>query len=219
MSIFELTQPLRRNRWVGYGAAVVLSLAALAVRLVLGERLTGFPFLTFYPAVLAAAVVGGRGPGLVAAALSGTLAWYFLVEPFNAFGFSTTGDFLAIALYVFVTVTMVLLVHGMNKAYARLLESEAERSALNAQLERRVEERTRELFMRTEELRSEISARADAEARVAQLQRLEAVGQLTGGIAHDFNNMLAIVIGNLDLAQRRIAKGDQDAGRFIDNAM
>jgi CheY-like chemotaxis protein/nitrogen-specific signal transduction histidine kinase len=82
-----------------------------------------------------------------------------------------------------------------------------------------VEERTGELLATTEQLRGEIAARADAEARVAQLQRLEAVGQLTGGIAHDFNNMLAIMMGNLDLAQRRIAKGSADVGRFIDNAM
>jgi CheY-like chemotaxis protein len=33
---------------------------------------------------------------------------------------------------------------------------------------------------------------------------MEAVGQLTGGIAHDFNNMLAIIIGSLDMARRRL---------------
>ncbi len=204
---------------MGYAAAILLSLAALAVRLVLGERLTGFPFLTFYPAVLIAAFVGGRGPGLMAAALSGALAWYFLVEPVNAFGFSSIGDFLAIGLYIFVTLTLVLLVHGMNSAYERLLRSEAQRAELNAQLEQRVEERTRELLQTTEQLQAEVAGRADAEARVAQLQRLEAVGQLTGGIAHDFNNMLAIMMGNLDLAQRRLAKGSQDVPRFIENAM
>ena len=33
---------------------------------------------------------------------------------------------------------------------------------------------------------------------------MEAVGQLTGGIAHDFNNMLAVVVGGIDLARRRL---------------
>ncbi len=219
MSIFELTDPLRRRPWVGYGAAILLSLAALAIRLLLDERLTGFPFLTFYPAVLVTALIGGRGPGLVAAVFSWGLAWFYLVEPFNAIGFNSLGDFLATALYVFVTVSLVLLVHAMNTAYALMLQSEAERARLNAQLEQRVKERTRELLERTEQLSAEITARTDAEARVAQLQRLEAVGQLTGGIAHDFNNMLAIMMGNLDLAQRRIARGNTEVGRYIDNAV
>jgi CheY-like chemotaxis protein len=48
---------------------------------------------------------------------------------------------------------------------------------------------------------------------------MDAVGQLTGGIAHDFNNMLAIVIGGLNIAQRRLARGDQDVGKFLDGAM
>ena len=34
---------------------------------------------------------------------------------------------------------------------------------------------------------------------------MEALGQLTGGIAHDFNNLLTTVIGNLELAQKRIS--------------
>ncbi|MGO7733781.1 hypothetical protein ACC704_38160, partial [Rhizobium johnstonii] len=34
------------------------------------------------------------------------------------------------------------------------------------------------------------------------MQKIETIGHLTGVVAHDFNNMLAIIIGNLDLAQR-----------------
>ncbi len=44
------------------------------------------------------------------------------------------------------------------------------------------------------------------EAQLRQAQKMDSMGQLTGGIAHDFNNMLTAVIGNLELAQSRIAE-------------
>jgi CheY-like chemotaxis protein len=82
-----------------------------------------------------------------------------------------------------------------------------------------VEERTRELQTANYELQAQIVAREEAEGRAAQLQRLDAIGQLTGGVAHDFNNMLSIIMGNLELAQVKLARGSVDIVRHIDGAM
>lgn len=56
----------------------------------------------------------------------------------------------------------------------------------------------------------------ETERRLAQAQKMEAIGQLTGGIAHDFNNLLTIITGNLELVQDGLER--EDLRRFVKKA-
>jgi len=67
----------------------------------------------------------------------------------------------------------------------------------------------------TARLRTEAALR-EAEERLRQSQKMQAIGQLTGGIAHDVNNQLQGISGSLELMERRIAQGRaDDAARCI----
>ena len=46
------------------------------------------------------------------------------------------------------------------------------------------------------------------QANLFQAQKIEVVGQLAGGIAHDFNNMLAVILGNAELALNGLEPGN-----------
>jgi signal transduction histidine kinase/ActR/RegA family two-component response regulator len=127
---------------------------------------------------------------------------------------STLGAILGLGSIALGWMTVQALAH--RRAARRAAMAEAERAET---LEQAVAERTRELIVANERLREEAATRAMAEAQLHQVQKMEAVGQLTGGIAHDFNNMLAVVVGGLDLARRRLGHQAGEVARHIDNAM
>jgi signal transduction histidine kinase/CheY-like chemotaxis protein len=217
---YERAGRLRRSRTAGYAVALATVALALLARFLLAGELAGFPFLTFIPAILLTSFFCGWRAGALAAVL-GALARLYFFAPVPAAG-PSSGEvslWLGYSMYGFAVTIILMAVGSMHAAFEDLAASAEQRRRLNAELEKRVRERTEALEAANRSLVDEATSRAAAEAQIRQLQKMEAVGQLTGGIAHDFNNMLAIVVGSLDIAKRCLTTDPQKAARFIGNAI
>ena len=69
------------------------------------------------------------------------------------------------------------------------------------------------------ERRRQQEALDESRAALAQLQKMEAIGQLTGGVAHDFNNLLQSILGSVELLQRPGGLSDPArASRLLETA-
>jgi signal transduction histidine kinase/CheY-like chemotaxis protein len=96
--------------------------------------------------------------------------------------------------------------------------SQSRLQQLNDELERRVNERTRQLQRAHDELMAQVAERARTEDQLRHVQKIESLGELTGGVAHDFNNLLTAVLGNLELLRKRLPPNPA-TDRLIDGAM
>ncbi|MCC6408819.1 MAG: response regulator [Planctomycetes bacterium] len=93
------------------------------------------------------------------------------------------------------------------------LEEELRKS--RDELELRVVARTAELVQANERLQRERIEREQAEGRLRQVDKLEAIGRLAGGIAHDFNNLLTVIDGYAELARNTLG-GDDPSRACVD---
>lgn len=135
--------------WPGYAFAACIITAAMILRLsfdgVLGS---GYPFVTFFPGVMLAALFGGWGPGLLATFLSLLLVEAFLVSRVGLAGL-VPADYLSAVFFLVSGWMISSLVERMHRAQAQVSVAEAKAKAAMAReqvdrvLRRTVEELTR----------------------------------------------------------------------------
>jgi len=114
------------RRKLRYLAAVAVVAVAALVRLgflqVLGTRAT---YVTFYPAVMLAALYGGLSAGLLATILSAGCAAYFWIEP-AGLAIQDPADWLALAIFLVGGTMISAVTEAMHRAQARAREAEAQ---------------------------------------------------------------------------------------------
>lgn len=110
---------------------VVAFLVSFLLRYKLEEVLPpGFPYLTFFPAVILTGFFAGTRAGVAVAILCGMASWYFFLAPQNSWVLYGP-SILALAFYVVIVTTDLVLIHAMRLALTKL-DAERQHSDLLA---------------------------------------------------------------------------------------
>ncbi len=114
---------------VRWAVAAALFLAFLTVRLELPATGFSYPFLIFFPAVLLAAWIAGRGPALAVAVASGAAAWWFLIRTPGIVTWPLPADAAAVVLFLCISAFAAALVSGLAGAASAAARARADAEA------------------------------------------------------------------------------------------
>ena len=145
----------------------------------------GFPFLTFFPAVMLSLVFASIRCGIAVALVCGLIAWFFFIDPVGQFGL-TLGALLAICFYFLITTTDVLFITAavwalreLNVSRIRANGLAHSRSLMFSELQHRVSNNLATIVallrLQTAKTKDEGARRAlsASQARIKSISRLQ----------------------------------------------
>jgi two-component system, sensor histidine kinase len=122
--------------WLKSAIAVVIVSMAFVLRYSLfGGFGSAVPYLTFYPAVMIAAIIGGGISGIFATILSALLAMYFFIEPIGAFAINNHRDLLGLVTFILGSMVMSVVGEFVARFQKKLKDKSAELAKINQSLE------------------------------------------------------------------------------------
>jgi len=201
---------------VRYGVACALFAIALAARFllvnVLPER--GFPFLSFFPAVLITTWLVGLGPGLLVAALSTVAAWAFFMGPPVALWHMARSDLIALVFFAGILVVDCIVIELMNSAMSRLRTTSeklrrSEQELLAREAELREADRQKDVFlaMLAHELRNPLAPIRSAAQLISAIDpKEEKVRRAAAIIARQSGQLTRLVDDLLDVSRIQSSK-------------
>jgi two-component sensor histidine kinase len=134
-ALLERIQRTVKQPWQRAVFAAIALVIAFAVRSAVDPVLpAGFPFLTFFPAVILTTFVAGVQTGIIAGVISAFAAWYFFMPPALSFSFHG-GVGVALGFYALVLAIDIALISIMQQAIDRLSREEKRSAALAKQRE------------------------------------------------------------------------------------
>ena len=132
-----------RGRLLAYGLALLTPVVAMLVRLplgtVLGDRLL---YMSFFPAVVIVAYIGGFWPGILTTIVSVLIATFFLVEPLHTLKIVHAYDAVALGILMMCGMIVSVMSESLHRTRRRLLANERQRVS---EVLRETEDRFRQL--------------------------------------------------------------------------
>ncbi|WP_319588473.1 PAS domain S-box protein [uncultured Desulfobulbus sp.] len=126
-SLQQAAGDARSQLGVAVGIAVASTASAAAVRMLFLHDLgTSLSYVTFFPAVMLAAFMGGFGPGLLTTLLSTLLVFLFWSDPVGRLVVRNSTDLMEAFFFIGGGLLVALVARGMHRAQSRVILAEAE---------------------------------------------------------------------------------------------
>jgi len=185
--------PALRPGTVGaYAFAFACTAVATVIRLALDPYVVGVQYVTLFPAVIIATLIGGLGAGLFSLVLSVAAAAFFILPPRLSFYIEDLPDELLTLFFVLITFVLIIVIGGMRFAIERHRsvdrELEQYRVALREREDRlatvlaEFQHRTRNLLTVVSSIADNTMRKSDtfADFAASYHDRLRALGRVQG---------------------------------------